>query len=376
MLQACRNDVVLRHFAASLGALTNAKAITASNSTQNASDDVEKVKELTSYSLSRYDRGLTGLKQELGQIRTDDYQWAKKAMLAALLIYCFECMNGRTDIADAQIRSALTMVQQQFLKETQSYRYFGSTQTTESRIEEDLLSAFVRLDINLGSRGLAEKGRYARNPLGMLPVDLGRTVLKIPEVFENVSDARRTIEYIHFWGLPWLQPKILMFKKEDRDMEVDAGTKRVCEILLGQLHEVKQAFAPVLEEASRLPKSSKEYKAIIVTHNYRVCWTLLVTRIYLRGLKGQVSRFNEMAEEVLKHSKFIMSQPDFHRGFVFENEILSTLFIVSTSPVNKELKDTALEMLASTVPRREAGYDSTFLLQVARDLVASEEDEQ
>ena len=207
----------------------------------------------------------------------------------------------------------------------------------------------------------------------MLPVDLGQTILEIPQVFDNVSDARRTMEYIHFWGLPYLQPKILMFKKEDRETEVDSTTKHVCEVLLGQLYKVKQAFAPVLEEASKLPKQSKEYKAIIITHNYCLSWTLLVTQIYLRGLKGQKTKLNEMAVEVLKHSNFIISQPDFYHGFVFEHEMLSTLFIVATSPVNKEVKDTALEMLASTVPRREAGYDSSFLLQIAKDLVASEE---
>ena len=134
-------------------------------------------------------------------------------------------MSGNSKSVTTQMKSALKMVATQFSGEIQRYRHFGNATPAYSFPEQDLLPAFVRLDISLGSRDTREDSvdvlefeTDAAEPqaLGILSIDLKRTVRRIPETFESLREARKTIEYINTWALPCLQSAFVV-GQEDRD---------------------------------------------------------------------------------------------------------------------------------------------------------------
>ena len=66
-----------------------------------------------------------------------------------------------------------------------------------------------------------------------------------------------------------------------------------------------------------------------------------------------------------------MDRSEFYRGFVFEYEILGSLFIVATAPVDTALRLKATDMLRETVPRQEAAFDSRYFLRAAEHMMVA-----
>ena len=212
---------MLRQAAIPLGAFAKAKPLTVCMNDDE--DSTRQITELSVASQKSYQLALHLMMSDIESCLPDDTLFVRKAMILASLIYCYKCMSGNSESVTTQMKSALKMVATQFSGEIQRYRHFGNTTPAYSFPEQDLLPAFVRLDISLGSRDTREDSvdvldfeNDAAEPqaLGIMSIDLKRTVRRIPETFESLHEVRKTIEYINTWALPCLQPAFVVGQKD------------------------------------------------------------------------------------------------------------------------------------------------------------------
>jgi hypothetical protein len=91
-------------------------------------------------------------------------------------------------------------------------------------------------------------------------------------------------------------------------------------------------------------------------------------RILQKELKSSDS-FIADSRELIDLSKLVIADSGFRRAFVFDCGIIPGLFIVVAAAVDMGTRKEALEVLRSTVPRREGVWDSTALVQIGENLL-------
>jgi len=384
ILQTCRNDVSARRLLVALGALTKARKMNQSPILyrRNTNSSISQSRDIEAYAFRQYGRALRGLQKDSHGVKGLGQVQARRTMLISLLIFTFESVSGFQDCAINQMNAALRLTDTQFASETRRYKHLG-TATSSQTLEQDLLSALVRIDQALMSRGtrtmidevpdFENVESVIRPPTRQLSVNLGQTVLQIPERFENVMDGRKTIEYIQFWALPQIISKFFI-GSEERKKGVDAHTKKVCEAVLSQLRDFQKAFQPLLDNVSHYKKGSRQYNALLIPRLQSLSFGLATKQILYRGQEYDPTGMQRDAAEMITICETIVSDPNLYRGFVFECEFLPPLFVISTSVVGTEYRFKALDLLKRSIPRQESGWDTVTMVRVAEDMLAAEKE--
>jgi hypothetical protein len=333
------------------------------------------------------------------------------ALIAALLIFVFESMHGDTDRAVTPVQSALEMILRRLSTLSRPYRVSRTNphlSQTPGPIDEELLSAFMRLD------GLALALMRTEDQLSAYPTHQIFTMtyhtdnLCIPQCFATISEARLYLEDIKWRIVPCNSLKPSHSRNSSRQpspqqdhyaecydispasrntglmMDVldfdsirdtirewhDASVPQNSASARLHLAQWHAAFAPLLEHSMTaaaantfIPAASLYIQALVEK---------IHTADHLREMGPEDERFQTILT-ILSLSRRLIEHPGFSRGFVFDNGIIWTLVQILSVCSDRILKWETYEVVRSIIPRREGVWDSKTVAEAAEKMLAQED---
>lgn len=351
ILQASWNEPSLCRLVAAIGALNKANGLGASNLSEDEMGSHQQ------YALRQYGRALKGIQ---AMVSTNQHGGTTRiALIASLLIYCFENLYGELDSAIAHLESALQLMHKQLAHSSRRYRHSQNKSPTVA-LEDDLVAAFVRLDNGLLSR--IEKSKTENVGSGfarpsILRIDYPEDICDVPDRFGTIFEARNYLEHFQFRALPRLSYDFaLQMKGEPSSGTIDEKSRDMYTMMSAQLHQWGVAFAPIYAETLKL-NGNKNFVAAATLRIRALSTDLAARRVLERGMSSPDLLIPE-SREIVGLSKWVVADPGFIKSFVWDCGIIPGLSIVIGACLNIGVQEEALQVLKQTVPRREGVWDS------------------
>lgn len=344
IIQSSWNEPSLRQFVASLGALYKAGSPKALNISKEESDLHRQ------YAFQQYGRALRNVQ---ARIYADKYQDTPRvALIASLLIYCFESLYGDFDSALRQLQIALQLMQKQLARTTRRYKHAKNSSPTAD-LDDDLVAAFFRLDSGLLSRDDLCDAKSIGSRLGMNYLE---DICEIPERFHTISEARNYLEHIQFPAIPSLSNDLAKSIKSSFPRDVDEKAREIYSTMYSQLRHWRMAFA--LLYAETLTPKGKNDVFSAATLLVRALSTELASQRVCARDPSSLYLLNVESREIVDLSKFVATDPSFQKSFVWDCGIVPGLSVVIAACIDTSIRNEALQILKDIVPRREGVWDS------------------
>ncbi|TVY91761.1 hypothetical protein LAWI1_G003879 [Lachnellula willkommii] len=312
ILQACRNEPTILQFAVAISALDQACR-------EKESDCMSrKPEEHHQYALQKYGNALKGV-QKVISARKDPM---RLALIASLLIFCFENFHGDIQNAISNIKSAVEFMYSWLEKQAHNSK-FKVFSPAPILVEDELVITFFRL------------ARY-------MILFQGRLEDKYPKA------------------------------KKSLDPFGPSSPKRGHITKSAESAGWSSAFAPVLAQ-SRTPDGDEQF--VTATTLHVECMVILIDlrRIGLSG-SGTTAYDSFLPEfrELLSLCRAVIKHPRFVKSFVLDVGIVSYLFMVFLRCRDEAVRRSAISLLKMASPRREAFWDSALLAKTAERVMALE----
>jgi hypothetical protein len=394
VLQASEADESIRHAVISIGALD----MTAVSGRKRTNSKLSKeIEDHHVFALSQYSKAINCLRQKVFSTNYD----LRTALVASLLIVCFETYHGNYESANRQTRTAVNLIASH--REALPH----SSRNMKSEIEDDLRAAFDRLDI----QSMSQTDMYTL-PEHLKMLDCNADLLEtMPAVFEDVTTARRYFNLVcrqtmHFacacWTVhtalltpppPFSHPTLCSATPSKPSLSYfDAAVPYTAEFLkLGgqkfeQAERWMKAFRPLFDEKRKV-RGSKECLAVSAQRMQH-----LVTYIALSSMGTMIEtsydKYHDLFQEIVDLGQD-MCFPSHHldmegKGEGVGDEGSQEMFLFdlqSVMPLDfvaKKCRDPALRRTAiwhmKARPRRETFWDSFVAATVCEWVVAVEEE--
>ncbi|KAH6669182.1 hypothetical protein F5X68DRAFT_216360 [Plectosphaerella plurivora] len=375
ILQACHEEPSIRALAASVGALElsmSAHSISTSTSTSRSTtpgyplDGPGRTADHRFYALDHYGRALAGVRR-LADLRRPGA--TRHALIAAILIYCFECICDGPEKAIRHFEKALYFLGDELARYGRPYRHLTTTSPTPD-LEGELVAAFVRLDSGLLGRPASYK--TARVQRFLVTCDFSD--LSLPPSFSSIDEARNYLEQAQFFCMPQLVGSW-----------AEAMTQGGLELSPEVLHVARQtsvriglwmtAFEPLLKRAFENrargeafdAEFSLKIQALMSNLAAQAIWSFADDAGEYRGLARDLVADSHTINAL---SRAIANGPGFKKTFVWNNSILQGLITVISAAPNRAARAEALEIIKSVRPRRECAWDSVALAQTGEICLA------
>lgn len=360
IIQASWNEPSLRQLVASLGALYKAgspKPLSLSNG---------ELDPHRQYAFHQYGQALKSIQ---AVVYADKYQdTARVALIASLLIFCFENLYGDLDSALRHLESALQLMRKQLARTSRRYKHSKNSSPT-SNLDDDLVAAFFRLDVGLLSR---DDVCHAKGIGSRLSMNYLENICEIPERFNTISEARNYLENIQFPAIPRLSNDVAQAIESPLLRNIDKKARDIYSTMCSQLRHWRVAFAPLYAEALT-PKGKKDAFAAATLRVRALSTELASERVCARD-PGSLQSLNIESQEIVDLSKFVTTDPSFRKSFVWDCGIVPGLVIVIAACIDTSIRTEALQILKDIVPRREGVWDSLTAVKFGERCLRMSED--
>jgi hypothetical protein len=161
-----------------------------------------------------------------------DRNLVRTALIASLLIYCFENIHGESGAAIKHLESALRLLRNQFSNNIRRSQHLLRLPPTPA-LEDDLVAAFARLDNVLLSRfdsSVATTTQSAISRISILNINYMEDSYVVPNRFQNLDDARSFLEHFIF-RVTRLHYHKLKVKTGDSHVIVHGSAGDLCAVL-------------------------------------------------------------------------------------------------------------------------------------------------
>lgn len=188
MLQACHSDSCILEAVVALAALRMSLS-TVQKSTIAQGDDMPA--QHYHFALLQYSKAIRNMRKSLvpSNIGND----IRKVLICCLLVFCFEAFQGNHSVAISHAKSGCRLLQDCLTTKTFAFSYTeGISYTGYTVIEDDLLRAFMRLELQIMTY-------TASSPIEVHRIASkygGSEVADMPEVFSDFNEANRYWELI------------------------------------------------------------------------------------------------------------------------------------------------------------------------------------
>lgn len=368
-------------------------------------DELGGVASHRQYALLQYGAALKGVQKLVSRGEV----FLRTALISSLLIFCFETMLGDTECAVRNVQSALDIIHEQLARRNETSTHFQQNHLSIA-IEEDILSAFKRLD----RPGVALLGNasapISNRRFGSTFQSFSYT---IPRKFTSITEARKYLELIRYRILPKHPPdtelRTSFTPPEDTPgpvahlIKLFSVTARYDngEELIAQLEEWNRAFQHLFNFAK-----TKAGEEIFITAGTMHIESLSLG-ILLRGFSPSDTNFDHLQEnlsaslqdlgpselpvdshlwqrtpstfaqpsfvaarKILSHSWNLVKHPKFTKGFVFDAGSIPCLWSIIMLCPDRELKREATRILRSMDGRVECVWDSRTVAETGEKALA------
>lgn len=362
ILQASWTEPSLCRVVASMGALNKATRLRA------VASSTEKAESHQQYALWQYGRALKSIQALISGNRCKDT--TRVALIASLLIYCFENMYGDISSAIPHLENALELMHKQLKHARRQYRHFDNASPNPT-LDDDLVAAFVRLDNGLLSR----PGRSRTKKIGsciirtsILDINYLENSTQFPEKFHTISEARNYLEQIQFCTLPSLANDLnSIFSGLTSPGILDHNTRKSYEAMVSELCQWNVAFAPLY--AGTLIQSGNKCSVAAIMLRIRAMSSMLIVRHVCDGELSSSDLLVSEAREIVNLSKCVVVDPSFVRSFVWDCGVLPALSAVVSMCRDRSVQNEAFELLVQATPRQEGVWDSLTLVKWGKDFL-------
>jgi hypothetical protein len=383
------------------------------------------------YALQQYDQAINGLNTlRLGEMPN------RLALISALLIFCFEGLQGELGRGLMTIQSAIEMIITQVSNNPRPYYFprLGSLDfQANSPIDKYLLTAFIRLD-QPSVALMCRQRNGSPVPSNRIFLTLfGQEQFEIPNKFENISEARIYLEDIK-WRI--LQEKPDFTPTSSWDCGADEYPFANLAAVPGQLKQWLQA-ADIINRSSYLsfrlaqwhdafsrllndtmtPAGDAFFVPAAIMHVQALASELLMTgyfapsfsnprsssfstpgstpgssslsvpdTISFEGSRRRASSQRSSraptpeaiglfptVRAILSFSRRLVAHPKFRHGFVFDIGIIPSLCTIMLMCPDRPLRKEAIDVLRSMDGRREAMWDSKVCADAGESAISMED---
>ena len=285
--------------------------------------------------------------------------------VTCLVIFCFEAWDGLKENAVQQIHTGLSLIQD--WREENEARFQEPTSKFSSDIEEDLVRAFSRLDV----QAISFAFRESRSPeCQSIVTKKERDLLdRMPAVFSSVQDAevyesaiiRRTMRFLSFdVPLPKLPRPLLMFPVNGWYGERSSHVVAIQQSLLGDILRWQAAFKPLWKRLKSKDDPSLMIGAMLQMHQTSAFMAL--TQICIED-EEKFDDYNGVWEEIVNLAEYSLNVLQAAKSstpkFQFDSHIVIPLHMVGHKCRDRAIRRRAISLLLS-YPRREGVWDSTL----------------
>jgi hypothetical protein len=338
------------------------------------------------YALQQYGKALKGI-QEMVSTGQDSM---RIALIAALLIFCFESLLGDTAGAVIPIQSSLDLI----FKRLATVTRLSRTSRTKSRvlpelglIDEELLFAYMRLDGPSLAMLSRQESKLAPPSNRIFSLVFYDDDFQVPSGFATISEARLYLEDIKWRALPNVQTHSHhqyqnQASKSPSPYPENHIPKPKCKhwwsapinaSLHSQFAQWHQAFEPLLEY-SMTPAGEKTLVAAATLHIQALSHSMVISGFNFRTSRSSSKTMLQTASTILALSRRLVDYPSFTKGFVFDIGIIPALVIILMLCPERELKVQATTILGDMVPRREGVWDSRIVWEAGLRILRWEEE--
>lgn len=377
ILQACEDNLPIRHAVIAIGALDKTLDATPSEKNMPYSLIQSRISEgLThhQFALQQYGKAIKQMKEVLST-GTQDY---RNALFLCLLTVCFEALNGDMQSAVTQIRSGLKIIGE--WRQREKPGGFGSVKSSQTSFlgSTDLMRAFNRLDNDSMMIMDAEPVDFNQ------PLSLTTALQFIPESFIDLDEARAVLESVFSEFLHWIAKAYAWGSSREaeiRDMyeklTAEPGNKKAQskpplqsfmeerEQYLERFRRWRSAFQQLWLH-SRTAAGGKEYAAAMTLElRFRSIYTALRADHF----KGETSydAYRDDYEEILDLAESLLAYngtTETQRAiFTFDDPIVSSLYNVVLKCRDPVIRRRAIAMLEAR-PRRDGVMDSALMARI------------
>lgn len=375
VLQASEAEESIRHAVISIGALNMTSVSTPKGTEMKASKELD---DHHVFALHQYSKAINALRQKVFSTEYD----LRLALVASLLIVCFETYHGNYESANRHTKTAVRLIETR-------------PTSTSTDVEPELLRAFDRLDIQT----ITEKDPYTLSEhLNLLNCN-GEILATMPEVFDDVLEARAYYACVgrqaaHFISAFWAvhtaptgavrgKPSLICY-----DTELPCTSAEILALhaeKLGLLERWMMSFRPVFE-SGRKKKGTNEFLAVT---GMRTLFLIGWIRMKTLGAQSEMiyDQFLPVFSELVDLCHAILypvpEKDTYRQGessgdedgetFVVDMQTVMILDYVGKKCRVPWVRRKAI-MLLRTRPRREAFWDSLVAASVCEWVTGIEEE--
>jgi len=348
--QASWKDPALSGLTVSLGALYKAKSL---NSDKLSKEEINIHQQ---YAFQQFGRSLRLIQARISTNKYEDI--TRVALIASLLIYCFESVHGEPEPALGHLESAFRLMRKELT--CANRRYEHSKNVSPSLIlDDELVAAFFRLDIVVSSRDQICKARKFSSRLG---INYLEDLCQVPRRFSSISEARNYLEHIQFVSGPSLSHFLLsMSSAPPAPITINEGFRNMYRSTLTQLRRWNIAFKEYYP-GTREQSENKNFAAAATLRVRALSTELATKRVCARELSSCYF-YNPECQEIVDLSRLLASEPSFRKPLVWDCGIIPGLATVIIVCLEMNLRKEALQILKQIAPRREGAWDSSTAVQ-------------
>ncbi|CAG8949083.1 hypothetical protein HYFRA_00002212 [Hymenoscyphus fraxineus] len=349
--QACQNDVELRDLMISLAALSRAQ-----NSLQDAAS--HRV-----YALTHYNYSIKNINTAINS--KPEREATRIALISAILLFCFENLLGEHAAAIKNMETALRLLRHRISHKTPRFSQIQPVSEVPD-MDHALLAAFIRMDNTLISRPSLDN----IDRTNILEIQFVKSDFHMPSTFGSILEAKAYLEEIQLAAISRFKYTIHLssdFTENDEDQNIPTS-------LSLQIQKWQYAFEPLLRSLRCENKScSSGPSESLATLSALAKVTEMVNQPEWVLSSTLRDSYSVDATEVVFWSKKAVEHPGFKRQFVWHCGIIPALFVVIVGSRNRVVRENAIKVLRSAIPRRELVWDAAEVAKLGERLLAEED---
>ncbi|CZR62946.1 uncharacterized protein PAC_12843 [Phialocephala subalpina] len=365
VLQACNEEPCILHIAVALAALDKSCRAKSMKCPLLTSEEHRR------YALQKYSTAI----QEVREVLRDRRDSLRTVLIASLLIFCFESFHGDIRLALTNVHMAVELMYA-WLSDLHGVAIApGHFSPAPHIIEDDLVSAYTRMDVHLMSWIDAPLPSRAKI-LSYFPTE----AFDLRPSFSTLTGAKTAFDHVTnhaFQYLGSVQNIKAHSSNESSPLSETSENSTTEEVMvLKELRQWMKALDAILNRA-RTYDTHEDYVGATILRIHAVTVELCIRAALFESHKPHAydSFLPEFCELVALCSALV-KHPRFVKSFVFNVGFVPSLFILVTKCRDRMVRQEAIDVLKAAHPRREGVWDCLMVARIGEELIKSEEEAQ
>ncbi|KAH8789107.1 hypothetical protein F5882DRAFT_109735 [Hyaloscypha sp. PMI_1271] len=298
------------------------------------------------FGAAKYGKALRGIRELLAS--RIDLEAVRVSLIASLLIFCFENLQGETELAIKHIKTALNFMRTHL---TSSVRYDPKRHSISSvlGLEDEVSILLARIDSMFVVTDFMAGKR-------LVQIEFIEENINMPRAFRNIQQVRNYMQEWQYRGYPYLPRLRDIYAGKDESINpLPPGPPDYFEKTMKYAQQWFDLCKPLL---SGEDPRSRDWLRYAILHTYGLTSVLVVKRAYLGNGSDTPGLFEPESLAMIQFCSRIVQNPYYRKTFAFDIGPIEGLFVVCVTCQKKEICEEALRILKLAKGRTEMLADA------------------